>query len=310
MNKIINKALFLLITVLFFSICISAQYSSGRILPNGLNVIFYAEHTVNDKKVNQAQPDKRYFETTNVNTISRTYLDLHNSRFYGYDVEIEKTNEPEKYKVTLKTLSENVQKNIKSQYSPYPNLEYKPIITSPISKIVGDGDTITINVSEVPESKEKFIEYIKVTKDYKPFGNYFPEKNDSPAKDYSLEDVELKLSNFDVYLNGRKRITKIGGGVSGSLVWVNFPDGIDKGRFIFSVIPRPGYDFQKVGTLKDYTIEFNFNGVNYQLVSSIPIISTQKAWNLWILYDPNYKSEHFNQFEIGAADDAKYLFKK
>lgn len=300
-----NKLIFILVTILFFSLNIFAQYVSGRVLPNGLNVVTCSEYTI-DGKVITSQTDRNgSTDYAKENNISRIFFDLHNDRFYGYDLEAEKTDEIDKYKITLKPLSETMQKNIKSKYHLYTNLEYKPIITSQTIKLVNDGDTIVIIVSEIPETKTKSTDYIKVTREIKSFGNYFPERNHSSAKNFSLEDVELKLSKFNIYVNG-KLVKEMAGGAGGSLIWINFPDGKAKGRFVFSIIPREGYDFQKTGNIKDYTIEFNFNGDNYQIVSSVPIISTHKNWNLWILHQPDYKPT-YNGFEVGGLGGVKGL---
>lgn len=301
-----NKLIFILTIIVVLSLNIFAQFGGVRGLPNGLFLSTYSESTIDGKRVPIVPEYGMSYEDSDKNTITRSFANFFKNKFYSYDLEVERTDEVDKYKITMKPISEASMTNIKSKFSQYPKLEIISVIKEPITRIVNDGDLLSINVLENSETNHKTIDYIKVTKEWKPFGNYFPEKNYSTATDFSLEDVELKLSKFEIYVNG-KLVQKINGGAAGSLVWINFPEGKAKGRFIFSIIPREGYDFQKTGNIKDYTIEFNFLGDNYQIVSSIPIISTHKNWNLWILHQPDYKPA-FGGFEIGGADSVKGLF--
>jgi hypothetical protein len=74
-------------------------------------------------------------------------------------------------------------------------------------------------------------------------------------------------------------------GCEGSLLWIYIPD---RGRFIFSLVPREGYAFQKIGMLDDNRIEFELNGEFYEWTSGDSILSTGGVWNLWVLHDPDY----------------------
>jgi len=74
------------------------------------------------------------------------------------------------------------------------------------------------------------------------------------------------------------------------------------GRFIFSVMPHPGYDFKKVGVIENNKIKFTLNGENYEWISNTPVIGQGGNWNLYVLYDPSYVPD---PFLLGVNNAAK-----
>jgi hypothetical protein len=62
----------------------------------------------------------------------------------------------------------------------------------------------------------------------------------------------------------------------------------DRGRFIFSLVPREGYQFEKIAVLDDDRIEFTVNGEHYEWLSATPILPNGGSWYLWVLHDTNY----------------------
>jgi len=74
-------------------------------------------------------------------------------------------------------------------------------------------------------------------------------------------------------------------GCSGALLWLYIPG---RGRFIFSLVPRDGYDFQKIAVLDENKITFTIDGEHYEWVSSTSILPSGGTWNLWVLRDTKY----------------------
>src|SRR4030095_8071883 len=62
----------------------------------------------------------------------------------------------------------------------------------------------------------------------------------------------------------------------------------DRGRFIFSLVPREGYEFAKIAVVDDNRIEFTLNNERYEWLSSESILPNGGTWNLWVLHDTNY----------------------
>jgi hypothetical protein len=105
-------------------------------------------------------------------------------------------------------------------------------------------------------------------------------------KDFTLDAVSLAVKGYDLMIDGvlvGKSKSKIG--CEGSLLWIYIPE---RGRFIFSLVPREGYSFQKLGLLDDNRIEFEVNGEFYEWISGDSILTTGGVWNLWVLHDPGY----------------------
>jgi hypothetical protein len=78
---------------------------------------------------------------------------------------------------------------------------------------------------------------------------------------------------------------KPGTDFTGALIWC-YVEG--HGRIIFSLVPRDGYQFQKVGIITDNKIEFTLQGKRFEWLSSAPILPNGGSWNLWVLHDPKY----------------------
>jgi len=47
--------------------------------------------------------------------------------------------------------------------------------------------------------------------------------------------------------------------------------------------------------VRDNTVEFEWDGVRYEWESSLPVVAAGGNWNLWVLHDPDYKLDLFEQ---------------
>jgi len=240
------------------------------------------------------------FTSASENTMHRLITDWKNKLYFGYDVVVTPQPEKDKFKVSIKPLSINP-----SKFVNVNNLVAQVLPKYPDEILVGDGDMITLEILENPQTRVKIFDLIKITTENLRGGNYFLERK--PARDFTIDDVELQLTNLEAFVNGEK-IAK-GGGVSGANIYFYFQG---KGRFIMSAFPRKGFDLQKIGVIENNKISFTFNGDSYKFVSTSPVLGTGGKWNLWILHDPDYRSS-FNlspssPYEFGATDDIKFLF--
>ncbi len=140
-------------------------------------------------------------------------------------------------------------------------------------------------------------------------------ENQQPA-DLKIDAIELKITASVMLVNGKRLLPEKGAsgyGVSGApLIWFYMPE---HGRFILSLTPRDGYDFQKIGTIRDNRITFTLNGNQYDWVSSSRILAVGGGpWNLWVLHDPDYRPDvtltREVPLQVGAAGRIEYLIKK
>jgi GWxTD domain-containing protein len=109
----------------------------------------------------------------------------------------------------------------------------------------------------------------------------------------------MKMINYQLFVNnelvaGGKR----SGEIAGPVIWFHLQD---RGRFIFSLTPRAGYDFQKLGTIERNKMKFTLNGEHYEWISDAPVVGNDGPWNLYVLYDPNYVPDSFFLGVKGAA---------
>jgi hypothetical protein len=109
---------------------------------------------------------------------------------------------------------------------------------------------------------------------------------ESAPKDFTLDAVALAVKNYSLTINGNLvSKSKSSIGCTGALLWFYVPE---RGRFIFSLVPREGYDFAKVAVLDGNRIEFTVNGERYEWLSSASILPNGGTWNLWVLHDAAY----------------------
>jgi hypothetical protein len=254
------------------------------------------------------------------NIMHRIITDWKNKLFFGYDIVVAPQPEKNKFKLSFKPLSINPSKYVTLSNSPGVDFHKPPVEVIETDKfatrslpkypddmLVEDGDTITLELLENPQTKIKISDVIKIAAATAKGGDIFSDKK--PPRDFTIDDVELQLTKLEVFVNSEK-IGIGGGGMSGANIYIYLPD---KGRFIMSPFPRKGFNFQKIGIVENNKISFTFNGDNYKFVSATPVLGLGGKWNIWILHDADYRSSYNlspNSYEQGAADKIEFLFNK
>lgn len=307
-NRImVNTGLFLALTLVF---CTTVKAQNGAIqFSNGVTVAIKTETVPQDST--DSLGNIYGYTTSSGNIVHRVMTDRKNKIYFGYDLIVEKQANTEKFLISIKPLSKSPNQLIfGNNFSTGNKLDYDSFTAQSLPKypeafILEDGDTVTLDILENPQTRSKISDIIKVTSKSKKSGNYFSERE--KAKDFTINDVELRLDNPDILINGEK--SKFGGGAAGNLVWVYIHG---KGRFIFSFAPQPEFNFQKIGTITDNKITFNYNGESYEFINKSPVLGSDGKWNLWVMFDPNYKFSYKlspeSPYSWGAADKVEYLF--
>jgi hypothetical protein len=187
----------------------------------------------------------------------------------------------------------------------------------PPAFLIEDGGMFALDVLVNQQTGVKIIDVIRVSSAAKQVSEKVV-KLQSP-RDFSPDAAELSVKNFRFLINEQPVVgaeNPVRGGVSGAIIWIFLPG---KGRFIFSLMPREGFDFQKIGAIQDNKISFQIAGERYEWISSAPVFGGEcfgggGSWNLWVLHDADYspKNELFTAggYQIGAADRIEYLLKK
>jgi hypothetical protein len=309
------------ICALCFVFLNSVKAQNGVQFESGLTIMVKTE-TTSLESTNSIRGSVVYIGATK-NIMHRIITDWKNKLYFGYDIVVSPQSDKNKFLLSFKPLSINPSKYITLSDSPgvtsYKHSGEGEIVNVdkfaaqilpkyPGDMLVEDGDAITLELLENLQTKVKISDVIKITTASSKGGDFFSERK--PVRDFTVDDVELQLTNIEVFVNGEK-IGKGGGGVSGANIYFYLAD---KGRFIMSPFPRKGFNFQKIGVVENNKISFTFNGDNYKFVSTAPVLGSGGKWNLWILHDADYRSSYnlspTSPYEYGAADKIEFLFSK
>jgi len=214
--------------------------------------------------------------------IHRVLVDASGRFAFGYDLAVASIPASKQFKVTVLPLDQKYEKKLKAAD---PDRLTDVIPTFPKSaapQTLDDGDAFSLDLLINQNAGVKIVDVVRVTFD-KTHLRDFPR---SLPRDFTLDAVELSIKDYRLLLNGSVvAVGKSTSPVAGALVWF-YVQG--RGRFIFSLAPRDGYEFQKVGIVDGNRIEFTMGGDRYEWLSASPILGGGGTWNLWVLHDPKY----------------------
>ncbi len=244
--------------------------------------------------------------STDRNIIHRVMIDRKSKIYFGYDLEIFASSDAKQFDVSVNPLTMKDIESVVTRMGGVKDFSARSLPKYPGKITIQSGDTIVLDILENPQTKEKISDSIKISQGVpKDFKYTF---DSGKPKDFTINDVQMSLLGFDVYVGGEK-VKFGGGGMSGSVLWIYFPN---KGRFIFSPIEQTTGGFQRIGSIDDKTITFNYAGVDYKFVSNKPVLGWGGKWNLWVMFDETYKPAQNlsadTSFSFGATDKAEYLF--
>ncbi len=231
------------------------------------------------------------------NTIQRVLVDEAAGLYFGYEVEIEALTEAKQFRVTVKPLSPAfVQRWRERRASALREL---PLPRFPPPQTLDDGDTLALDVLVNAQAGSKLVDFITVSLNQPP-ASEAPAPG-GPARDFRVEDVPLKVRDFQVLINGEVA-AQSKGGCAGQFIYFYLPG---RGRFVFALAPPAGYGFQKSAVIEQNKIAFTLGGDSYEWISSVPILEGGGHWHLWVWHDPAYRpglQAGRNAYGFGAAD--------
>lgn len=233
--------------------------------------------------------------------VHRVLVDAEGGFVFGYDLVVEPIAATKQFKVSVKPISAEFEEQLRSRRPPatatngaQPNLSTLPRPAD--AQLIDDGDAFALDLLVNPQTGVKIVDVVKVSFDRARLWSTPPRS--IPLRDFTLGNVELAVRDYKLTINGEL----VGGGrkpargCAGALVWFYVPA---RGRFIFSLIPHEGYDFQKVGRIENNKISFTLGGDDYEWTSSAPVVGTSAGnWNLWVLHDAGYVSDFDSQEQI------------
>lgn len=236
------------------------------------------------------------------NLLHRVFVDSANDLFFGYELLVERAAEARYFWVTVRPLSEEYLRALRVRTS-FRGLRLHPSYNATAfpaaAQFLRDGDTFALDVLRNPRTGAKIVDVIRVSLTDPGLGRGASAK---PPRDFALDDVQLKVSDYELRVNG-ETIYSSKGGCAGALVWFSL-DG--RGRFVFSLVPRPGREFRKVGSVRHNVVAFEWEGDTYEWESAQPVVGTGGNWNLWVLHDPGYAVDLFDAPAAPPAADKTF----
>ncbi len=235
--------------------------------------------------------------------VHRVLVDNSGALIFGYDLVIEPLAKTRQFRVSVRPLDPEFEKQMRARQPTATARTGRPSLGMSAStvprpteaQIIDDGDGFALELLVNPQTGVKIVDVVKASFDQ----SRLWEGPKQPARDLTLDSVEMAVRDFKLLVNGNR---VAGGrpsqGFSGPLIWFFVPD---RGRFIFSLTPREGYEFQKIGRIEDNKISFTLEGDYYEWVSSTPIVGSGGNWNVWVLRDTGYAPAVFYLPEAVAS---------
>jgi hypothetical protein len=224
------------------------------------------------------------------NLLHRVFVDSRSGMFFGYELLVERAAESRYFWVTVRALGDDYLRELRERPAfrgrrLHPAYNATAFPASP--QFLRDGDTFALDVLHNPRTGTKLVDVIQVSLEDPGLRQA---AGDGP-RDFSPEGVQLKVSDYRLKVNG-ETVHRSTGGCAGAVIWFSLGD---RGRFVFSLVERPGFGFRKVGAVRDNTVAFEWGGDRFEWESSRPVVGTGGHWNLWVLHDPDYRADLFEQ---------------
>jgi hypothetical protein len=223
------------------------------------------------------------------NVVHRLLVDGHGNIVFGYDLVVDSLTATHTFKVTARPLDKMFEARLRARREGVTGSSQKPFTVNTLNHSTGehtveDGETFALDLLVNDQLGLKVVDYVKVAADKSRL--QLAPSAPLPARDFAVTNVELAVNNYQLKIDGTTlRTASVRRGCTGSLLWFALPE---QGRFIFSLAPHNGYDFEKVGVIEDNKIVFAWKGVRYEWISEAPIVGSGGVWNLWVLHDPKY----------------------
>ena len=228
------------------------------------------------------------------NTIRRVFVDSGGSLYFGYSLVVEPLPSSKQFRVSVRPLSSQDEQELRARKpfqsrSIHPNYNADAFERSAAPQVIADGDTFALDVLVNPKTGDRVTDFVTVSTSDTRLKAIAAQ--DIAPRDFTLDDVEMRMINYQLLINGElAAVGKKSGACAGSVIWFYLTE---RGRFIFSLAPQRGYDFQKIGVIDRNKIKFTLDNERYELVSDLPVVGSGGPWNLYVLYDPNYVPDSY-----------------
>ena len=246
----------------------------------------------------------------------RFFYDAANRVYFGYDFQIQPDQQPGAYSVTFFDLAIGPPDFAAVSQGVVNPAEWKklPLPDLPPPQSVRAGDVLSVAVFVNSANGQKLVDAMRVQEARQGACFTFGAVQTSPglprraaqvyryvttgtardaptvsgtARDFSVEDAELRLAQVRVKINGQPQ--ELPGALraaNGSLVWFYLPN---RGRFILSLAPRSELGFRKAGEVRGGVVTLTLGKDEFTLESPTPIASGDAPYVLYVLHDADWE---------------------
>ena len=223
--------------------------------------------------------------------LHRVFVDKRSGRYFGYDLQFERVSGSALVRVAVTPLSAEFRQNLERDaiYRVHFGNSLRPLIHVPLAnypapQFAEDRDVIKLDLVGNVQAGARLSDMIAIS--MRTAAELQSQTVGESPRDFGLEDVQLRMGGFRLFIDNELFSEGSGAGYSGSILWFYAPG---HGRFAFSILPRAGFDFQRIGVIDGNKILFSANGHTYEWVSALPIIGPRGRWNAWVLCDNTYR---------------------
>jgi hypothetical protein len=220
----------------------------------------------------------------------RYMADMESRQLFGYDIRVEPGGGANMLRVTFSPLTLTAAKLKLKEPATWTML---PSPKFPLPQLVADGDRLALDLLVNPSTAQKVVDYVRIGA-----GRYYEGITVAgPARDFTVQEAELRLVQPEVLVDGEAR-AKIGGSVTGSVGYLIIPG---QGRFIFSLAPYQELGFLRSGEVRGDFLSFQWGSSTYKLRCKGKIAPGPSAYHLYVLHDPKPSG---NEILVGSSDRA------
>jgi len=186
--------------------------------------------------------------------VHRVLKDSGGRFIFGYDLWVAPNPTVKQFRIVVRPLDPQYESKLRagneSEGEPPQSEVISTFAKSTEAQTLDDGDAFSIDLLVNQSAGVKIVDVVRVAFDR---ANIWDNNPRALPRDFSLDAVELGVKDYRLLVNGNVVSTgKSAKGAAGTLLWFYVPD---RGRFIVSLVPREGYQFQKVGIIEDNRIE-------------------------------------------------------
>ena len=219
--------------------------------------------------------------------LHRVYWEKKAHTYFGYDLAAERSDSEGNCRVGVAPLSAPLAE-IGGAGIDAKSFTPIPLQTYPGTQVVRSGDTISLVLLTSPDRSIRVVDYVQVSCKDAPLHAVAETaaKEGAPARDISVKDIEMRVVDPQITINGNHLdAVVLHGSNAGPVVWFHIPG---KGRILLSLARYRG--FAKGGTVTGSAISFQHGGDRYEIDSSQPLFQSPQTWNLYVRTDVSYRT--------------------